>query len=96
MIQAVAADAAELIRVYEGITNNGLTLSYSGPLNQVVFTQTGMTPGGSAGTFSLCDGRGVTNANGLIVSFTGRARRAVDTNGDGIVENGGGAPIPCP
>jgi len=93
-----AVDGAEqLIRFYESFANNGLTLRGNAFVaSQVTFLQTGMLAPFSNGTFRVCDARGQTQANGLIISVTGRVTRAVDTNGDGIVEDGGGVPVPCP
>ncbi len=77
-----AVDGAEqLIRVYESIANNGLTLTGGFfVVDQVIFSQTGMVngPGGPFnGTFTLCDSRGATAASGLVLSLTGRPRQAV-------------------
>lgn len=88
--------AEQLIRVYESLVANGLTLRGNNNVqNQVIFSQTGMSVGFN-GTFRLCDGRGITQANGLIISNTGRPTKAVDNDGDGTVEDGGGLPVPCP
>jgi type IV fimbrial biogenesis protein FimT len=51
---------------------------------------------GFADTFRLCDSRGSSNAKGLVISNNGRTRRAIDSNGDGIVEDGSGNAIACP
>ncbi len=94
------AQPAELIRVYESLVNDGLTLRGNALVtNTIIFSQTGMVngPGGLfTGTFRMCDFRGQTSASGLIISITGRPTRAVDSNGDGIVEGGGGLAVPCP
>lgn len=96
----LVAQPAELIRVYESLVNDGLTLRGNALVtNTIIFSQTGMVngPGGIfTGTFRMCDFRGQTSASGLILSITGRPTRAVDSNGDGIVEGGGGLPVPCP
>ncbi len=98
----LVAQQPELIRVYESLVNDGLTLRGNALVtNTIRFSQTGMTTGvpGAGnfnGSFRMCDVRGDTSANGLIVSITGRPTRAVDSNGDGIVEVGGGAAVTCP
>lgn len=47
-------------------------------------------------TFRLCDIRGSRFAKAVVVSRNGRPRRAVDINGDGVVDDASGNSIPCP
>ncbi len=86
-------DAGELIlRVFNAL-KGGNTLKYSRA--RVTYNGQGNAPGLN-GTFVLCDDRGISEAKGEIVSTTGRVRRAVDNNSDGIVEDGSGNNITCP
>jgi len=48
---------------------------------------------GTNGTFTTCHNNG--NGEMLIISTLGRTRRAVDYDGDGLVEKVPGAPISC-
>ncbi len=52
----------------------------------------------SAGTFVLCDSRGVSRASGVVISISGQTRLAVDENSDGIVNTHAGAAtnVSCP
>lgn len=63
--------------------------------NRVTFNSTGFSTGFN-GTFTLCDSRGAQKARGIIISNTGRVRRATDSNKDGIEEDGSGNPLTCP
>ncbi len=83
-----------VLRVYEALTGND-TLQPNTARNRVTFDGQGFARG-FAVTFKLCDNRGASHAKGLEISNNGRARRAVDSNGDGIVEDGSGNAITCP
>lgn len=50
---------------------------------------------GNNGTLRLCDQRAAAEARGIVIDVTGRARQAVDSNGDGIVDVGG-VNLSCP
>ncbi|SDX37068.1 GspH/FimT family pseudopilin [Marinobacter mobilis] len=68
----------------------GLTISYNRPFLR--FTPLGHSAG-TNGTFTLC----TADKNGamLIISTLGRMRKAIDYNGDGLVEKTVGDPIRC-
>jgi type IV fimbrial biogenesis protein FimT len=52
---------------------------------------------GSAGTLRLCDSRGPEAARGVVISNTGRPRRAIDSgDADEIVEDGSRSNLTCP
>ncbi len=85
-----------LLRVHHALPGNA-TLIGSGPvINQVTFMPQGKINNGFGGTITHCDSRGNTAAVALVISMGGQVRQAEDTNNDGIVENGGGNPVPCP
>jgi len=73
----------------------GLTPGNNNVVNQVTFSSQGLALG-SNGTITYCDSRGNTASTALVISVGGQVRQAEDTDGDGIVENGGGNPVPCP
>ncbi len=65
------------------------------PANWVQFNRNGFS-GSSFGTFTLCEsGKDRKKARAIIVSRTGRIRLGEDTDGNGIVEGGGGDVL-CP
>lgn len=82
----------EILRVMPALAG-GNTLAFGN--NRVTFDSRGFSVGFN-GSFRLCDDRGAEDASGLIVSNTGRVRQAVDSNGDGTVEDGSGNNITCP
>jgi len=85
-----------LLRVHGALQGNA-TLVGTGPVvHQITFMPQGRINNGFGGTITHCDSRGNTAATALVISIGGQVRQAKDTNGDGIVENGGGAPVPCP
>ena len=48
------------------------------------------------GNFTFCPDNGDTTLiRQLILSLTGRTRMALDTDGDGVVENSQGKPVTC-
>ena len=58
------------------------------------FNATGLPD--SAGTFVLCDSKGVTKAKAVAVGIIGRTRLAVDEDTDNIVNDQSGANVTCP
>lgn len=65
------------------------------PANWVQFNRNGFS-GNSFGTFTLCEsGKDPRKARAIVISRTGRIRLGEDTNGNGIVEGGGGDVL-CP
>lgn len=83
----------EVLRVHGRLSVNN-TLAFTQATNRVTYAPDGVVRSGP-GTFKLCDDRGANSAKAVIVNITGRPRLALDGNGDGIVEDGGGN-ISCP
>jgi type IV fimbrial biogenesis protein FimT len=85
----------ELIQVF-GPLSGGNTLRGNGSNvnNGVTFNTQGFS--GSTGTIRLCDSRGAGEARGLVINNTGRIRRTVDSNSDGVEEDGSGSALTCP
>jgi type IV fimbrial biogenesis protein FimT len=89
-----AADG-DLIMQNQGALTDGTTLRGNTKVTRsVAFNARGFS--GSSGTLTLCDSRGARQARGIVISNTGRARRAIDSNGDGTVEDGSGNNLTCP
>jgi len=93
---SVDAGDDEILRVHSGLAG-GNTLrirGFGGANSSVRFDDEGMPtlPAGAvaAGTFILCDERGVTNAQALVVSVAGQVRIVRDGN------DHAGTPISCP
>ena len=62
----------------------------------LVFRPSGLTDWQS-GNFLYCPPDGdATGARQIVLNVEGRARRAVDADGDGIVEDSAGRPVVCP
>ncbi|PHS71152.1 MAG: general secretion pathway protein GspH [Methylophaga sp.] len=72
-------DANEIIRVH-GALSGGNILRFNSATNKITYIGSGLTKGGSNGTFTLCDDRGNSERKGLIISNTGRARHAVSSD----------------
>ena len=87
-------DIGETILLQHGpiSTNNTITFNRS----RIIYNGDGTARGGSNGTFTFCDQRGISSARGIVISNTGRARLAVDSNANGIVENGSQENLSCP
>jgi len=90
-----AGDGDVLLRV-------GPALSGGNTLRTLGFGNTGFiqfdsagSPG-SAGTFTLCDDRGATEAKALVLSIVGQSRAAVDEDANSIVNSHAGGDITCP
>jgi type IV fimbrial biogenesis protein FimT len=81
-----------VLRVHAPLPFRG---SLSFPRNRVDFDGRGFAAG-LAGTFVFCDSRGVGDARGRVLSNTGRLRATVDSDADGIHEDGTGAALTCP
>ena len=62
----------ELLRVHEALSGNSTLSSTAG--SAITFDDRGFVPG-SAGSFSLCDNRGVGYLKSITISNTGRVRR---------------------
>jgi len=89
-------DGNEAILKRRTALDPAITLTGNAPVaSHITLTARGYAIG-HAGTLTMCDGRGASVANARVISFNGRIRRAVDSNGDSIVEGGGGANVACP
>jgi len=84
------------LRSGEPLTPSFLTMRGAGPVvNRVTFTSRGYS--NNAGTFRVCDARGVNSAKGIRISTMGRITRAVDgPDADIIIESAGGVNVACP
>jgi len=71
-----SSDGDELIRTHSTLPANN-TLIF--PKNRITF-QANALAAGFNGTFTLCDDRGDSDSKGLIVSITGRARKAISSD----------------
>ena len=89
----VDAGVDTVIRVYDEL-QAGNTLTF-GAKNRITYSSQGIAVGFND-TFKLCDNRGATKAKGIVISNTGRARLAIDSNADGTVEDGSSTNITCP
>lgn len=88
------ADGDLLLQVQSGLEVGTTLRGNANVVRNVTFDTRGFS--GSTGTLRFCDPRGAAEARGIIISNTGRARQALDSNGDGTVEGGGGANLTCP
>ncbi len=71
----------------------GSTLVFS--QTRVIYAGNGVARGGSNGTFTLCDSRGATSAKGLIIGPSGRPRHAMDSDANGILQDGNNLDLVC-
>lgn len=86
-------DAGEtLLRVHEPLLAE---LDVTFTPNRITYDSRGAASGFS-GTIVVCDARGAGDARGLILSNTGRLRRAQDSNSNGTEEDGSGNELTCP
>jgi len=90
-----AGDGDVLLRVGPALTggNTLRTLGF-GNAGFIQFDAAGSP--GSAGTFTLCDDRGATEAKALVLSIVGQSRAAVDEDSNSIVNNHTGGDVTCP
>lgn len=72
------------------LNESAITVSYNRPF--LAFAPTGYAAG-TNGTFTICHSSGVGNM--VVISTLGRARKATDYDGDGIVEKTPGQPLSC-
>ncbi|MFT4872316.1 GspH/FimT family pseudopilin [Congregibacter sp.] len=87
----------ELLRIGEpagqGVTVR--TVNFPSPAN-IVFQDSGRVLQNISGTVTICDARGVNDARALIVEVSGQARRAVDTDANGVLEDDTVTSVACP
>jgi type IV fimbrial biogenesis protein FimT len=87
-----------IIRVYPALSKNEgshkITLRGTNTAaNQIVFNAQGMLS--ASGSLTFCDKRGASHARGLILSRSGQARIARDSDENGIRDNNG-TDLVCP
>ena len=80
---------ADIIRTLE-LEEAAITVTYNRPF--LAYTATGYAAG-TNGTFTVCHSSGIGNM--VIISALGRPRKAIDYDGDGIVEKTPGKPVDC-
>ena len=85
-------DGDEIISVHSALPD-GSTLTSAQV--QVIYASSGLAEPGSNSTFTLCDTRGAAKAKGIIIGTTGRPRRAVDTDSNGIDQDGNNDDLVC-
>lgn len=89
--------AEELLRIGEpagqGVTVR--TANFPSTAN-IVFQDSGRVLQNISGTVTVCDARGANDARALIVEVSGQARRAVDTDANGVVEDDTVTSVACP
>jgi type IV fimbrial biogenesis protein FimT len=83
----------ELLQVFGPLSGNNTLRGDGNTGNAVTFNTQGF---GTSGTIRLCDSRGAGEARGVVLFNTGRIRRSMDSNGDGVEENGSGVALTCP
>lgn len=82
-----------VIRLYPPMTRNNTLRGINTAANQIVFNAQGMLP--ATGTLTFCDSRGQNHARGLILSRSGQARVARDSDDNGIRDDNG-TDLECP
>lgn len=83
-----------LVHFQSPLIENG-SIRWSALHNYLSFSGEGIS-GNSAGSFIYCpEDNNLKYANALIISFSGKIRRAVDDNHDGIRESGNSKNIAC-
>ncbi|MDL0433419.1 GspH/FimT family pseudopilin [Marinobacter sp. TBZ242] len=80
---------ADIIRTLE-LKEPAITITYNRPF--LAYLPTGHAAG-TNGTFTVCHTSGIGNM--IIISTLGRPRKAIDYDGDGIVEKTPGKPLNC-
>jgi len=87
-----AGEGDEILRVHGALTgSNTLTFSQT----YVFYSSDGIARAGSNATFTLCDTRGAASAKGLVIGPSGRPRLPVDSDSNGILEDGGNVDLVC-
>jgi len=89
------ADAGERVLMVSELTRTGrIRWSASGNRNYLRYRSNGGVA--EFGNFTYCPDNGdARHARQLILAATGRPRSAIDTDGDGIVEDRSGVPLQC-
>ena len=86
-------DDTEIIRITSPVSSS-ITIKFNNG-RKITYHSTGLA--GTAGTFTFCDDRTDPeyHAKALIINSVGRARAAIDSNNDGIVESGNDDNVSC-
>jgi type IV fimbrial biogenesis protein FimT len=87
-------DEDELIQVFGSLSGGNTLRGNTNVADEVSFNTQGFSS--DTGTIRLCDSRGAGEARGLVINNTGRIRRTVDSNSDGVEEDGSGSALTCP
>ena len=90
-----AADETEILGVGVALKGSNTLVGDANVADEIRFNSRGFATGFN-GTFTLCDSRGAEEARGIVVANTGRVRRAVDLDADGIEEDASNNPLACP
>jgi type IV fimbrial biogenesis protein FimT len=86
--------AGENILRVHGAISGGNTLTYD--QSTMSYTGTGLSRTNIISTFTFCDDRDEASAKGVIINTTGRAGLAtIDSDADGIVEDGDSDELDC-
>lgn len=72
------------------LTETAISITYNRPF--LAYAPTGYAAG-TNGTFKICHASGIGHM--VVVSALGRPRKAIDYDGDGIVEKSPGHPLTC-
>lgn len=87
--------AGDQVFIAKVVDVDTIDIAYSNAQNRVRFDSQGYARGFS-GTFTICDDRGDTEAQGLIVTAGGMVRAAIEyPNDPGIVRDGEGDELDC-
>ncbi len=89
-------DAGETIIKTSGALEDSQTLRPNGFTNAGFLQYRGRGNTDSTGIFVICDDRGADEAKAINIVLTGAIRKAVDTDGNEIVEDMAGQDISCP
>ncbi|OUS28318.1 hypothetical protein A9Q99_12385 [Gammaproteobacteria bacterium 45_16_T64] len=84
-----------LLKVGKSSSSN-FTLAASGFQNNNLITFDSTGSPGSAGTITLCNGKGAVEAKAIIVSVAGLSRHAISDSVDGVVLDHNGDEVVCP
>ncbi len=92
-------DGEEIFLVHGGVSGANTIRASSSDI--LTYTANGLGSVGLDNTFIFCDDRDnpETHARGIVISSTGRARLAIDSDNNGIVEESsgeGGSDVSCP
>ena len=88
-----------ILKIGENISAKNITIAASGfaSAGRIDYNAQGILANNdSRGTFKFCDSRGAKSAKALIINSVGRTQRAVDQNGNGVVEDDNMAEVTCP